>query len=350
VGTRSTLALTAFLFVAGCTATEARDEERVGSASARIQGGFVDGRDDGVVGVALIDEEGRIRRTCSGTLIAPNLVLTAQHCVADTKESVVCRTSVFGSLFPAERLRVTSSDSMWADDTDWERVTEVIAPPGPPKVCGRDVALVVLQKPLACAATIAPRLDGPPIADEVYAAIGYGATRGGAHDAGIRRRRNAMRVRCVGEACLTPQVARGEWRGDRGICNGDSGGPALDASGRVIGVTSRGPAGCEDPIYGGLAAHAEWIREGAARAAIDGEYELPGWASGADTDSPECTAPTVIASGGSCAVASARNGGGAGWLALTALTLVLILRRRAGDGSRMTRATSCPPGSRPSHM
>ena len=73
-----------------------------------------------------------------------------------------------------------------------------------------------------------------------------------------------------------------EWRGDHGVCNGDSGGPALDRQGFVIGVTSRGPAGCEAPIYGGLQGHAPWIRAVAQHAAQEASIAVPPWAEGVE--------------------------------------------------------------------
>ncbi|MEZ4463488.1 MAG: trypsin-like serine protease [bacterium] len=41
---------------------------------------------------------------CSGSLIAPNLVMTAQHCVAEIRSpQVICGQSAFGNLYPASR-------------------------------------------------------------------------------------------------------------------------------------------------------------------------------------------------------------------------------------------------------
>ncbi len=116
------------------------------------------------------------------------------------------------------------------------------------------MALIVLAAPLDArlVAPIPPRLEASPRAEEDYSAVGYGATEGDGDDAGLRRRRDALRVLCVGGGCSSGQVDEAEWRGDHGVCNGDSGGPAIDRRGFVIGVTSRGPSGCEQPIYGGL--------------------------------------------------------------------------------------------------
>jgi hypothetical protein len=265
------------------TACAPRDEGS-GEAALAIQGGNLDARDAAVVAVALFDEGEGLLRTCSGTLIAPNLVLTAQHCVANTRPFVDCGKSAFGPLFDARLLRVTTSASMWAGDADWLPVSEVHPPPGARSVCGQDVALVVLAAPVdpRRAAPLPPRLAASPFREEGYSAVGYGATEGEGSDAGQRRRRDALHVVCVGSACGSGQIAPVEWRGDHGVCNGDSGGPALDRQGFVIGVTSRGPAGCESPIYGGLQGHAPWIRAVAQQAARAAALAVPAWAEGAE--------------------------------------------------------------------
>ncbi len=104
-----------------------------------------------------------------------------------------------------------------------------------------------------------------------------------------------------------------EWRGDHGICNGDSGGPAIDGDGFVIGVTSRGPMGCDNPIYGSLLGHADWIREAGHRAALDGAYAEPDWVRGPQVTSP--AQPTTLDLGVTgCGVDGHGPREGGGWL------------------------------------
>jgi hypothetical protein len=337
VGNDRTLAVAAFFFLAGCAAPH---DERLGEGAAAIQGGFDDGRDNAVVGVALLDDGDYVRRTCSGTLVAPNLVLTAQHCVADTSKLVNCPTSVFGAVTAASRIRITTSESMWSADADWFHAIEVLLPPGGSAVCGRDVALVVLASPVDRhrALPIAPRLDASPEREEDYVAIGYGTTGGDTDDAGERRRRNALRVMCVGGACDSGQIKDDEWRGDHGICSGDSGGPAIDMRGRVIGVTSRGPAGCEAPVYGGLVGHAPWLRDAAKHAAHDGSYADPAWTR-SDSDEPYSVAAEGLQPAAGCSAAGPRASrdaaAGTAWLAVA---LALIVGRRTRGSATMGSA------------
>jgi hypothetical protein len=122
-------------------------------------------------------------------------------------------------------------------------------------------------------------------------------------------------------------VEADEWRGDHGICNGDSGGPAIDGEGFVIGVTSRGPAGCDDPVYGDLTGHAPWLRDAARRAAQGGSYEVPSWASSdAEQTLGAPFGPERSAAG--CTTATGTGGGGGASSLLAALAWVAARRRR----------------------
>jgi hypothetical protein len=212
----------------------------------------------------------------------------------------------------------------------------VHVPTGDPTVCGRDIALIALREPLTPdeATPIAPRLDLSVEDQEVYSAIGYGTSAEDIDDAGIRRRRDALAVACVGPSCGSSEHVDGrEWRGDHGVCDGDSGGPGLDAEGTLIGVTSRGPLGCDDPIYGGVTAWKGWIRERAADAARAGSYPPPWWVDQAAVGGPASKRELPKEEWSSCATAapaSSARRGASGALVAAALGLAAALRRRIG--------------------
>src|SRR5262249_39095801 len=156
--------------------------------------------------------------TCSGTLIADTLVLTAQHCIAETATFVNCATSSFGPPLSGDRVRITTAPSMWESAIAWHSALEVLVPAGPPVVCGRDVALVVLRERVTEdeATPFAPQLDRRVEDQEIYTAVGYGTSTEGGTDAGIRRRRDLLIVSCVGPDCgSTDRVDGREWRGDQ---------------------------------------------------------------------------------------------------------------------------------------
>jgi hypothetical protein len=73
-------------------------------------------------------------------------------------------------------------------------------------------------------------------------------------------------------------VFANEWVGPGGACSGDSGGPAIDAEGRVIGVLSRGKDGCLSPVYANVFDYADWLRGHALTAAEAGAYHPAEWA------------------------------------------------------------------------
>ena len=297
------------------------DAEPIGSRSEAIAGGYDAGGDAAVVGVAITDDAGYVTRTCTGTLLAPNLVLTAQHCVAQTADLVTCETSSFGAAVPADHVFATTHPSMWDEDAPWHEGAAIHVPPGT-GVCGRDVALVVLGEAIEDVPLLVPRLDGDAAPGETYSAVGYGNTAAGYQDGGQRRRRDGLTVVCIGAECDDDgHVDEREWRGDHGICNGDSGGPALDGSGRIAGVTSRGPEGCDLPIYGGLRPWTRWLGDTAAIAAAEGDYEAPEWVKSAQLAAPydDSDSEALL----DCAVA-APGAPAAGWAGVAAAAALAV--------------------------
>jgi len=265
-----------WLALAACAGT---DDDAPAVWRAAIAGGANDAVDVAVVGIEDSSNSGQ----CTGALIAPNLVLTAQHCVAALVGVPNCAMGQggFGPPRAASNFFVTTKATFTVNPNDYHRVSAIRLPPGT-GFCGRDVALLVLTGNVAAAEAgdIAARLDTAPQASEPYSAVGYGGTDDIGTGAGQRRRRDGLRVNCAGTGdggCGA--LPAGEWLGETGVCGGDSGGPALDALGRVIGVASRGSAGCGFPIYANLLAHAPWLISEAQAAAVTGGYPAPSWAT-----------------------------------------------------------------------
>lgn len=282
----SSIAILVALTAWGCVPEEeASDDIRV--QRQEIVGGTVDRGDSAVVGLSAGGS------VCSGTLIAPNLVLTAQHCVAQvTSQYVQCGRSAFGSTYPPGRLYATTYhdlQSAFYQGTNVFQGSRVFVPEGGNDMCGYDIALLMLESnvPESIAKPIIPRIDLPVQRDEVYTAIGYGHVGDGS-GAGIRRVLDGRAVVCGGTSCPSySSVQTTEFYGTDGTCQGDSGGAALDEEGRVLGALSRGPDGCRASIYSAVAGWSDWMREVGEIAAEDGDYDQPAWVAYGVSEAPE---------------------------------------------------------------
>ena len=62
----------------GCSSAESGGQEPIGASSARIIDGTIDDGDHAAIGLA-VNFFNQVFGHCSGTLIAPNLVLTARR-------------------------------------------------------------------------------------------------------------------------------------------------------------------------------------------------------------------------------------------------------------------------------
>jgi hypothetical protein len=301
------------------TLLAACDAEEVGPARAAVNGDVDDGSYPGVVGMFVNKPSGVAR--CTGVLLAPNLVLTARHCVAPTSGGFVdCGSSPLGEAVAGDQALSTTLGTMPPDDPSvYVAGSRIEVPPDGDDECGFDIAAVVLSRNLdgSEATPFPPRVDTPAMPGEVVTAVGFGSDGGGG-GLGVRRVGGGLEVVCVGAAdCGGGFVQDTELLvGDGVICQFDSGAPALDAEGRVIGVTSRGINPCDGPILSATFAWADWLRELGGDAATEGGYPTPAWAVRSEADAgpadggePDGTVADATAAdagpdggGGGCAV------------------------------------------------
>ena len=254
----------------------------VGSVRSAISGGQPDSADSSVF--VLVSHRGSAGvALCTASLIAPNLLLTARHCVANvTTEAVSCETTEASAPFAANTLYAANPSSV-EQATATFRASAVAVPSQATDICGFDLALVTLEStvPATVAQPLVPRLDRPVLRGEAYSAVGYGQDSvGDAGIPGMRIMRAGLKVSCAPGSCGAG-VEASEFIGDTGICSGDSGGPALDADGHVVGVVSRSGDDCAHPVYGAVATWKDWIIGVTRQAALRGGYTPPAWAAGA---------------------------------------------------------------------
>ncbi|HEY5947692.1 MAG TPA: trypsin-like serine protease [Kofleriaceae bacterium] len=184
--------------------------------------------------------------TCTGTLIAPDVVLTAGHCANIKPEQVIANTIDY-SQSGGVRVHVASVEAY----PNWQ--TEY------------DIAVLVLASPIE---GVAPRKVGTSctfhnfVRSTAVHLVGFGATDTNGATANTQLRQAMTEVidpDCSGgKGCKTAVAPGGEFvaggTGTADSCFGDSGGPVyLDTPNGVVvvGAVSRGVDGAATPCGGG---------------------------------------------------------------------------------------------------
>jgi hypothetical protein len=222
----------------------------IGKTSGRVIHGVPsDASQDDVVLVVHDDGSGSID-TCSGEILAPNLILTARHCVSTTSDAAMaCGADGIGSPegavgadFPASSLTVYVGVNYPASTAPPDGTGEKIIHDGATNLCNHDLAMILLAAPIP-GAKIAPlRLDDTRTKrDDLVTVVGWGVTDT-TFDPTQRMQRSGVKITAVGPD-IPEDVAPNELETGESICSGDSGGPALSDSGAVIAITARGGNG-----------------------------------------------------------------------------------------------------------
>jgi len=261
------------------------EDDEFNTSEHQIEGGQQDTSHTAVVG--LLIDRGRGGGICTGTLVTPNLVLTARHCIAEmSSDRMVCGRSDFTGTFAPDGIYATTdgTDITQRRPDDVYR-TEELHVPKPDGVCGNDIALVELRRPIPSSAATprAPRLKRAASYGETYTAIGYGVTGDGT-GSGTRRRLEGVDVVCVGSNCRSRHLSDKEFAGDGGVCQGDSGGGAYGSSGKVFGIASRADRDCDRSFYTRVYPWRDWLTEIGSRVAGEGSYPVPNWVNVSDRD------------------------------------------------------------------
>ena len=212
--------------VAGATAGDGNDPQIIGGVP-----------ESGYPAVGSLMQGGQ--SSCTGTLIAPNAVLTAGHCLADAT---------------ADQLSFAiGADVNAGMEASYQAAGLVVHPqydPGGEGGPTYDIAVMRLAESAAEAPVAFNRDDASAFAGRDVLLVGYGLTarpsEGGDATGGVKHS-VSMPVQGVSEQFLDFVITDGKTG-----CFGDSGGPALlDAGGTpvIVGVTSWGDPDCNGEFH-----------------------------------------------------------------------------------------------------
>ncbi len=196
---------------------------------------------------------------CAATLVAPNLAVTAKHCVYryDVGEG---ECGPDGNPAPGDpggyvTGTIPSNDIAFFKGVDGRKrfvdqgaspdaLAQKIVDDGTIKLCSYDLAYVVLDRPITGVPVAKMRLGTRPVAGAKVAVAGWGQVEDRIF-AKIRQSRADIPIRGVGDATTTAgstSIFRPRtFQSGPGACKGDSGGPGFDpTTGTLLGVITRG--------------------------------------------------------------------------------------------------------------
>jgi V8-like Glu-specific endopeptidase len=255
---RNWFSVIALVSLAACSSGAPDSTDDSASSQDAIVGGKSDTKDLAVVAIDIGGEA-----LCTGSLIGPRLVLTARHCVSDTSEEVDCPAS--GAQITGERA-ADSFTILVGNNIKTARAVAIgqrVITPDSDVLCDHDAALIELDRDVT---GITPLALGSLSGVKTVRGVGFGK-RGDNADAGKKMTRSNVAIHSESDSEFVVGVLS---------CNGDSGGPALDSKGRVVGIVSRGGPNCNGPDSENI-----YTRVDAFHALIDQALQDTGAASSA---------------------------------------------------------------------
>lgn len=227
------------LFSAGCNTSE-----EVSFVQAPILGGSAITQGQFPTVVAIVVAQGS-RGMCTGTLVGPDLVLTAAHCISpsilgySTQQQVTNETMVVfdGTNLQSGQFGATRSAAATIPHPSF-------GSPGDP-----DVGLIRLSQPITDRTPSRINLDPAkaPVGVSVTM-VGYGVTENGGGGRGMYLE-NKSSVSCAGTGASDGTFLCFNQQDGTGKCSGDSGGPSFaninGVADTVVGITSFGDQQCQ---------------------------------------------------------------------------------------------------------
>jgi secreted trypsin-like serine protease len=213
---------------------------------------------------------------CTGTLIAPNYVLTAGHCGSVTGAAVASPAA-----WPAAAITVRIGNDTAGTGGEVVPVQQATVNPNYLANSGYDITLLKLTRnstktPTKVAGATETGLWSAGTTEKI---VGWGATSEGGNtpnhlqEAQVPITTDAYCSGAYSDFDARTMICAGFPQGGTDTCQGDSGGPMFGAGNKVVGATSFGE-GCARPNKPGVYARVgdttlrEWIRS-VAPAGVD---------------------------------------------------------------------------------
>lgn len=213
--------------------------------------------DDAVV---FVIAKGSHTSRCTATLVAPNLVITAKHCVVEfSSEPFSCtsegeltpgsRGGVMGALLAPENISIGVGRDPGLNPEP-SAVGVQIFSTETPSICRNDIAMVLLDRQVFDVPIRPMRLGRGNSRGDLLRVVGYGLDENSVF--GKRNTLSGQRIAQVGESVFLadadadPVPPRTFMTAGPSLCIGDSGGPALTENEAITAVWSQLVGECGD--------------------------------------------------------------------------------------------------------